>query len=152
MDDRELLTPTWPWREFPVLRETARIIDADTEGAGARFADVSDATGLSADDVLRAAHALDDGGFVELRMMTHNAGKFVGITAAARREVGLWPSPENALDRMIAALEAIATNTDDEDTRTRARKILDGLTGAGKTIGLTVAAAAITGQIPGAGS
>ena len=50
---------------------------------------------------------------------------------------------------MITALEAIADNTDDEDTRTRARKILDSLTGAGKTIGISVATAALTGQIPG---
>ena len=52
---------------------------------------------------------------------------------------------------MIAALEAIADNTDeDEDThRARARKALDALTGAGKHIGLAVATAYATGQIPG---
>lgn len=51
---------------------------------------------------------------------------------------------------MIAALEAIAENTDvDDDTRGRARKILEGVTGAGRQIGISVAAAVITGQLPG---
>lgn len=51
---------------------------------------------------------------------------------------------------MIAALEAIAESTDeDEDTRTRARRVLDGMLAGGKTIGLGVATAAITGQLPG---
>jgi hypothetical protein len=75
-------------------------------------------------------------------------------TDAARCErallaVGVWPSPESGLDRMIAALEAIANNIkEDEDTRGRARKALDALTGARKHIGLAMATAYATGQIP----
>lgn len=149
----EPLPDAWVSRDLPVLREAARIVDADANFAGARFHEVAEATGLHVDDVLLAARALESAGLVELRLvMPAKAGRFVRISAEARRDVGLWPSPETGLDRMIAALEAIAENTDDDDTRTRARKILDALTGAGKTIGLSVAAAAITGQIPGAGA
>ena len=74
---------------------------------------------------------------------------FTDVSGEALRQVGMWPTAETAFDRMITALQAIAVNTEDDDTRTRARKILDGLTCAGKSIGLSVATAAITGQIPG---
>ncbi|MDN4175619.1 hypothetical protein QWY28_21840 [Nocardioides sp. SOB77] len=56
---------------------------------------------------------------------------------------------ETALDRMIAALEAIAADTDDEDTRTRARKVIDGLSSAARLICLSVATTMATGQLPG---
>jgi len=74
---------------------------------------------------------------------------FTDVSGEALRQVGIWPTAETAFDRMISSFFAVAANTENDDTRARARKILDGLTGAGKTIGLSVATAAITGQIPG---
>lgn len=144
-----LLPDTWNSRDFPVLLEAARRIDAEI-GAGVRFADIAQATGLSEDDVVIAARALDDAGLVELRLlMPAKAGRIVRITARARQLVGHWPTEQTALDRIIAALEAIASNTDDEDTRSNARKFADFLRTSANTVGLSVAAAAITGQLPG---
>lgn len=81
-------------------------------------------------------------------VMPAHAGRVKRVSAEARQLVGLWPTPETALDRMIAALDAIAEHTDDEDTRTRARKVIDGLTGAGRQIGIAAATAVVTGHIP----
>ena len=50
---------------------------------------------------------------------------------------------------MVAALEHYVVAGATEDDRTRARKILDGLTGASKTVAIGVATAAINGQMPG---
>src|SRR4051812_26966289 len=118
----EHLEPTWPWREYPVLLEAARIIDKDPNFAGARFQQIAEATGLTIDDVLIAARALEADGYVELRLvMPAKAGRIVQISGEARRQVGLWPTPSTALDRMIAALEAIANNTDDPASEPAAR-------------------------------
>lgn len=138
---------TWT-RDIAVLRAVvAKYLDEDRP-IGAH--ELETELDLSRDELLQAYKNLHRGGYVRGASNERTISYHVfDITERALREVGVWPTPQTALDRMIAALEAIADHTDDEDTRTRARKILDGLTGAGKTIGLSVATAAITGQIPG---
>ena len=87
-----------------------------------------------------------------MRNATTASGDIVFVSSVTRdglTAAGAWPTPETAYDRMVAALEELAENAGDEDTRGRARRFLDGLTGAGKTIGISVATAAITGQLPG---
>jgi len=63
---------------------------------------------------------------------------FVGApTSDALRVAGQWPTPENMVDRLIAAFEAAANNDDlDEPERTRARKMLDGLMSGGSKIAI----------------
>lgn len=147
----EPLPDTWNSRDLPVLREIARAIDIDVNHQGVRFEDLPGLTGLDFDQVYMACRALESEGLITVRLlMPVRKGRVTAINGRARKLVGLWPSEETALDRILTALEAIATNTNDEDTRTRARKILDALSGAGQTIGISVATAAITGQIPGA--
>jgi DNA-binding Lrp family transcriptional regulator len=143
------LQDTWTSRDLPVLREAARLLDSAT--GWARFSQLADATRLSLAEVEAAVSALESDGYITARRVWPREASRVGsLSAEARRQVGLWPTPESALDRMIAALEAIAANVDeDEDTRSRARKILDGLTGAGREVGIAVVGAAISGQIPG---
>jgi hypothetical protein len=145
------LDDTWHDRDFLVLREAARNVDvtplAHMSGPTAR--DLADRTGLSVEDTYLAMRALADAGLVQARWpIDEEASEINRLSAEARRMVGLWPTAETAADRMIAALEAIAENTDDEDTRSRARKIRDAMTGAGRDIVVAAAAAAITGQIP----
>lgn len=144
---------TWSTRDLPVLAASVAGVDAEPV-MGVRFQHLAETTGLDLHDVWLAAKALERDGLVVLREYAGGptGGSVRGVSGEAHRLVGMWPTEVTALDRMIAALEAIADNTDDEDTRTRARKVLDGLSGAGRTIGLSVATAAITGQIPGAGS
>ena len=144
----EPLADTWTARDLPVLRAVVETLEAGS-GSIPSADKIAAATGLTTEDVNRAARNLERAGLVELLGTWGGPSHFNNFHGRAPELVGMWPTPETALDRMIAALEAIAENTDDEDTRTRARKILDGLTGASKTIGLSVAAAAITGQLPG---
>ncbi len=73
------------------------------------------------------------------------------VTQTALYAVGAWPTPETALDRMLAALDKIAQNTDDSGTRTNAQRTAAWLRSSA-TVGLTVASAMITGQLPGASS
>jgi hypothetical protein len=88
------------------------------------------------------------GGLITVELV--GGGGFVSrVSGDARRLVGSWPTPETALDRMIEALEAIAANiATDEDTRSRARKLLDGFQSAGRDVASAAARAAITSHIP----
>ncbi|HEY8721483.1 hypothetical protein [Pengzhenrongella sp.] len=70
------------------------------------------------------------------------------ISAKARRELGLWPSAEAGADRLMAALDALIAQAKPAD-RSRLEKVRDGLVGAGRDMVVSVAAAVITGQIPG---
>ena len=144
----EPLPDTWHTRDLPVLREVVRQIDRG--GQRLTMATVGEALDMPLEDVRRAALNLERGHCVALDGFAEDPVVwFTDFTEKALRELGAWPSAETALDRMFAALQAIAENTQDEGTRTRAHKILDGLSGAGRTIGLGVATAAITGQLPG---
>ncbi|CUR59652.1 hypothetical protein NOCA1190018 [metagenome] len=95
---------------------------------------------------------LSNTGLVGAHFTHDSGGEYFGIKLSERalRETELWPTAESGLDRMIRALEAIAENTrEDEDTRTRARRLLESLRGAGREVGISVVTAALTGQIPG---
>lgn len=107
--------------------------------------------------MLAAIQALVHSGFLNedpRKIMRNGSGDIHAVmpgwlipTEKGRRAVGLWPT---ALDRIVAQLEAIANDAqEDDDTRSRARRILDGFTGAGREIGLAVAAAVLTGQVTG---
>jgi hypothetical protein len=140
------LPDTWHTRDLPVLREVVRGIDQG-EHPGAQG--IADATGLTRAEVDRAAANLRRAGLVRAQFAAGGQVVFFqNFDGRALELVGAWPTPETALERIIAALEAIADNTDDEDTRTRARRILDSLSSGSRAIGLGVATAAITGQLP----
>jgi len=141
---------TWNSRDLPVLRVAVQGVDAEPV-IGITFTEVAEHTGLSLDDVYRSAKAMESAGLVGLReVMGTGHSRINEVDGRARVIAGQWPSEETGFDRMIAALEAIAANSEDPDTRTRARKILEGFAGAGKTIGIGVTTAVITGQMPGA--
>jgi hypothetical protein len=142
---------TWSARDLPVLRAAALGVDEDPN-AGIRIHEIAERTGIDVDDVYRATRALDSAGLIDVRWLhpsTH--GRIVEISGHARQLVGQWPTEETALERIIAALEAIAANTDDEDERTKAQRFAAWLRSGATTVGLSVASAAITGQIPGHG-
>lgn len=143
------VTDTWHNRDLPVLRQIVCMIEGDPtrrpspQHIAAEF-------NLSNADVQRAVGNLKRGELV--RPVGPQRGgrmhEMLDITHAGLLQSGAWPTPETALDRMITALEAIADNTDDDDTRTKARKLLDALRGAGTTVATSVATAAITGHLP----
>jgi hypothetical protein len=143
------LDDTWEGRDLPVLREAVRGADAEPN-VGIRFEAISAATGLSVDDVYRAARALEDAGFVTVHgVIPPHASRINHVSAEARQITGAWPTPEHALDRMVAALEAIAGNTEaDEDTRSRARRALDGIKAGGRDVLVASLAAAAASAVP----
>jgi hypothetical protein len=92
---------------------------------------------------------LKDAGFVD-GIDTDQTGVilFTKLTAAGRREVGLWPSPDSAADRLLPAIEAAIARTPAGDDRTRLERARDAFLGMAREIVVGVATNVITGQIP----
>lgn len=146
----EALEDTWHSRELPVLRETARLLEEREPVIGVRINEVAATLGVEDEVVFRSMRILESAGLVEVAwVMPSTHGRVTQISGQARQMVGQWPTAETALERMVAALEAIADNTDDEDERTKLQKFAAFLRGSATTVGLSVASAAITGQLPG---
>jgi hypothetical protein len=125
---------TWQGRDLPVLE--AIVQAADEHG----FVDVRnlDVGGLDREAVKRAVVALvgEDppfftgveggaGGRYELIM---------GVTGHARRAAKAWPSPETLADRLIAELARAADSAEDEQTRSRLRRIAVWFGSAGRDV------------------
>lgn len=139
----------WSRIDMPVLRELAGAAESD-EGV-ARVDDIARHHGLRTRDVLTSFDTLKRTGFVDAQLDPDSGGQysFIRLSEKGLRTTGLWPTPETALDRMIAALDTIAENSNDEDTRTKAQKFAAWLRAGGTTVGLSVASTVLTGQIPG---
>jgi hypothetical protein len=148
----ELLDDTWASRDLPVLKAIAARLD-QSPGRPLFIDDLRAAVAdqMSADDVTRAVTALHDAQIIEAgysprRGGVSNIGGVRSISGEGRRLVGMWPTPETALDRMLAALEQIEATSDDPDERSRAARFRDGLLGAGRDLAVEVIAATITRQ------
>lgn len=145
----ESLADTWHSRDLPVLRVICEVLDRQGQPFGPKGIDKR--TGLDDDTVQRALANLERTG--RIRGQKAGGGQFVlikDVSEQALRDVGMWPTPESAFDRMIEALERLAEDADqDDDTRSWARRTLDSFASGTRTVGLTVMASAITGQLPG---
>jgi hypothetical protein len=142
----EPLPDTWHRRDLPVLRAVVRRYDET--GEPVKIKTVVDDTGLAAEDVQRAARALADAYLVDTwKLHGGYAAFFKKVSAEARQLAGSWPSPDNGADRLIAALEKLVREAPTEDERTRAQKVLDFFTGAGRDIAVSVATSVITGAV-----
>jgi hypothetical protein len=139
---------TWH-RDVIVLRTIVPALDTQsivtTDAVAAELA-------LPEPEVKLAMRNLHRGGQIVAHVVHDGGGDWdiwaSDVTRDGLERSGAWPTPDGAADRIIAALEEIEANTDDEDTRSRVRKILDAAAGNGKQILVGVAAAAITGQLP----
>lgn len=146
----EPLPDTWHNRDLPVLREVVTRIDAQTR-AKLPFKELTAALDFDDDTTSRALAALERDDLVTLKWDIRGDWARIqsidDVSADAYRQVGAWPTPDTAADRLIAALEHLAATTDNDDERTRVRKILDGFAGSGRQIAVGVGTAIITGQV-----
>jgi hypothetical protein len=141
----------WNSRDFPVLAAVTR--RWDISGAEPVYiADVTADLDLPEAEVLNSIRVLSGHGLITTavrdRRLTGASGNHVKyVSREAYELVGLWPSPEAAYERMIRALEDIAEHSDDDVKRGRAKKLLALLGDSGRQLGISVAAAMISGQV-----
>lgn len=143
----EPLPDTWHWRELPVLRIVVGLWD--TEQMPLAIGQVKSALPtLEPRDVERALSALLDEGIIEGQrwgdgVVNHRIRPRPGARALA----GSWPTTATGVERLIAALENIAENTEDEEQRTRLQQFAGFLKSSGQQVGLSLATAVLTGQV-----
>ncbi|MGE2713493.1 hypothetical protein ACQI4L_05505 [Mycolicibacterium litorale] len=109
-------------------------------GRDPRVKAVAERVGFDEDTVQRALRALYREPFFEKVMDTWGGGLLaVGApTSAALRVAGQWPSPEVQLERLVAALEAVAADDSrPEEERSRAKQAGLWLTGALRQIAMS---------------
>lgn len=141
----EPLADTWYARDFLILREVARRIEA---GESLQTSDIAETLGIDPRVAGKAGSRLKEDGFVKGgEAMGRGVIRFIDVTARGRREVGQWPSPDTAADRLMAALEQAIDRAPEGEQKTRLQKIRDGFLGAGRDLIVDIASGVITGQI-----
>jgi DNA-binding MarR family transcriptional regulator len=145
----EFLRDQWFSRDALVLREVARAFEADF-GARPAAADIADALGMDPATVEGVGVLLRDAGFVE-GIDTDQGGivLFTALTPTGRREVGLWPSPETAAERLLASVDGAIERAPEGEQKTRLTKLRDGLLGISRDLLVDIASGVLTKQIGG---
>lgn len=137
----------WAIRDFPVLAEVTRRIDA-----GERIVavdDVAQTTGLSIEDVALAGMALERRGYVRVGgFMGRPVARFEDVSGAAYLSTGLHPDGDDALEQLIATLRQASEQTSDEEERGRLRRAASALSDIAGQVGAGVMTAYLTGFLP----
>jgi hypothetical protein len=132
----------WETRDLPVLRAIVELCEELGNSPGVNVHQIADRAGLREGEVnhsLALLHRSDP-----RYIVSFNGGYLFGPTERAYRELGLWPSADILVDRLLSALEQIAANGTTLDERSAARKVLDAL----PSIGRDILIGAITNQVP----
>lgn len=145
MTSQQPLPDVWTSRDYPVLREVARRLDDIDEPVP--FGDVAAATGLPAEDVQRAATALERRQLVTVSWVMTGDGDFNGISGAAYLLTGLHPDGDDLAVRLVDALRQAADQTADESEGGRLRRAADYLADVPRNVLAGVTTAALTGGI-----
>jgi hypothetical protein len=147
---------TWP-RDVAILQRIVATLDARPDRV-ITFSEIGLGTTAhqgqtyGTEDVKRAVRKLHDGGLVHAVWIDESRSpggqSFVqSCTRAGYEKAGAWPTPETAVDRLIAALEHIAENTEDDEERTRLQQFAVFLKTSGTQVGLNVVTAFLTRQV-----
>lgn len=102
---------TWAERELPFLAEALRRLEAGEEQPG--ISAIAAGAGLTEQQGLLSARALDSAGYITVRWLPRGAGPPIhglvrAVSGQARRELGAWPSPDSVLTALLDALHEAA--------------------------------------------
>ena len=136
---------TWATREVPILEAINSAEEAGTEdlraAAAAAVPDVSEVT------LMRVLAKLARAGLIEVGSPGGNVIRVLGMTPVGLRQIGAWPSPEAAWERLIQEVERRAETAAEGPERTRWQRLRDSLLGIGRDLGVEVAGSVLTGGV-----
>lgn len=131
-DNADPIADTWTNRDLPVLKAVVQIFD-ETGRTMIRPGQIAARAELDEETTTRALRALYREPYLEPATESFG-GHFVAVgppTGNALRVAGQWPTPENLLERLIAALEVAGEDeTVAEPERSKLKQIALGLRGA----------------------
>ena len=144
------LDDVWAARDFPVLVEVTRRIDAGEHAVHTH--EVAEALGVDEETVQLAGAALERRGLVETRGSAQvPVMLFRGVTEQAYFLTGLHPDGDDVVSRFVDALRQAADRTTDPDERSRLRKLADGVGGVSREVFAAVVASVVTSVTGAAG-
>lgn len=112
------LPDVWTTRDFPILVETCRAIDAGNGISSQQIADALDIPPLSA---VRGLQALKRRGYVACEWMMSGDAHVTEVSGEAYQIVGLHPSGNDAVELLLDALTRAAANTSDPSDKSLLR-------------------------------
>ena len=144
----EKLEDRWHARDFPVLLETARLLDSGHSRV--RASEAADGERISIEAAELAFAALSPT-YLEVfeaeGRLSQARGDLiaVGVTERGRRAVGLWPSGEST-DALVDALRQAEEVTDDPEEKTLIRRAAGALGSVSREVMADVIAAFVRQQ------
>lgn len=139
---------TWASRDLPVLEAVAARIDGFISTGYPEAWEIAESAGMEILDVVTALDALD-GTYIKLRRgLAPPKWHIVGVTPAARRAVGQWPTGASLVERLAAGLSEAAEQEKDPEQKRRLLAVARELGGAAKTIAINVASEILEHRLP----
>lgn len=118
----EKLADVWNTRDFPVLVEVTRQVDADVLVQPSKLAQ---AVGFDDATVYRAVQALERRGLVRVQWFGGRNFAIGDISGDAYLLTGLHPSGDDAVSAFMDALRQAADAVDDPEEKSRLRRLGD---------------------------
>lgn len=141
---------TWASRDLVVLDAIFQLQAEQPVGSFPTMGEIAAACGLEVVDVWRSCRDMD-GEYLDLRQVMAGGSaaphRVMRLYPEARRAVGQWPSAEQYLERLIAALTVEAERASTAEERTRLRRAAESLGLLAKDVAVSVAGAALGGAL-----
>lgn len=135
------LADVWATRDFPVLVEVTRRIDAGEQYFSTD--EVAEALNFTPEEVERAARALKRRGLVEDEGSGMGRTAFSDVAGEAYFMTGLHPDGDEVLDRLISALEHAAEQAKDPEERGRLRRAAEALGSVTRDVAVNIVGAVV---------
>lgn len=127
----EPLPDVWATRDYPVLREAVRGIDAGEDVNADRLLT---ATGLSLGEIAQAVRALERRGLIEVEEALGGVTGIREVSGEAYLLTGLHPNGDDAVSQLVSALRQAADEVADPEEKSRLRKLADGVGGVSRDV------------------
>ena len=139
----EEVTATWATRELLILRCALRRLDGGE--LLVELEDVRQETELPTDQLWAGVQALahSDPPYIQVSLAggwtdDHASGVIEGVSERARRELGSWPSADDLVTQLAAALSQAADREAEPERKGRLRAAADTLGGIAREIAVQV--------------
>lgn len=140
---------SWYSRALPILQAVGEV-EGTEDAYGLRIGDLADRTGLDPRQVAVEVERLLDGGYVSGQLAKSASRGNVRpwrissarLAPAGARAVGLWPS-DDPYEALLALLERRVAEAQDEETRSKWRRVRDTIGGLGKDVGSNLLASVL---------
>lgn len=147
----EQISDRWHTRDKHVLVEFARRIDGGETSVDSR--EVAAELDLDEAECARVAVALADDGYLTIAgkpISAWGSGPVIvlvaDLTGKGRRNTGIWPNEDTAVEQLLSALSKAELLADDPDDKTALRKAGGQLATVSRSVLAEVIAAVVTRQ------